>query len=98
MAHLVLTPDQARVVAEAKDNVEVRDPDGRTLALLTVLEPADAQVVARYRQTRDTPREAVPSDQVQAHLRKLEEIRKREGLDEGRMLQLLRRMRAGEEV
>jgi hypothetical protein len=96
MPHIVLTPEQARVVAGATENVEVRDPEGRTLALLTVLDSADAEALTRYRRNRDVPRDAVPSAQVQAHLRKLEEIRQREGLDEAQMLDLLRRLRAGE--
>jgi hypothetical protein len=38
----------------------------------------------------------VPSGQVQAHLRRLEEIRQKDGLDEAKMLELLKRIRAGE--
>jgi hypothetical protein len=38
----------------------------------------------------------IPSEQVQAQLRRLEEIRQNEGLDEGKMLDLIRRMQAGE--
>jgi hypothetical protein len=69
--------------------------------VLTDLEPGDPTLAETIRECErrlasTAPR--VPSEQVQAHLRKLEEIRRREGMDRDRMLDLLRRMRAGEEV
>jgi hypothetical protein len=40
----------------------------------------------------------VPSQEVQAHLRRLAEIRQTQKMDETKMLDLLHRLRAGEQV
>ena len=99
MSHIVLTEEQAQVVTQASESVEVRDPAGRKLAFLTVMSPQDAAVVLRYKQTRHLPKQpGIPAAQVQAHLRRLEEIRQQEGMDKAKMHDLLRRMQAGEEV
>jgi hypothetical protein len=98
MKHIVLTSEQARVLSEAGSPVEVRDADGRTVAHLTPLDPADVEAIERFRRTRTVGEPRVPSAQVQAHLRRLEEIRQQEGMDEAKMLDLLKRMRAGEPV
>jgi hypothetical protein len=78
--------------------VEVRNRQGRLLALLSPLDPdlADTILECKRRLASDEPR--IPSEQVQAHLRRLEEIRRSEGMDRAKMLDLLRRMRAGEQV
>ena len=39
-----------------------------------------------------------PAEQVEARLRRLQEICEREDMDEAKMFDLLRRMRAGEQV
>jgi hypothetical protein len=63
------------------------------------LEPRDAEAVGNHLRQRGLPKQpTIPSTQVQAHLRKLEEIRQREGMDETKMREILRRLRAGEEV
>lgn len=98
MRHIVLTPEQLQVVLEAEKPIEVRDPQGRTVAHLAPLHPADVEAIERSKQSRNSGESLVPSDQVQAHLRRLEEIRRQEGLDETKMLDLLRRLRAGEKV
>jgi hypothetical protein len=98
MPHIVLTEEQARIVEGASESVEVRDPQGRLRAFLKPLDPAIAEVVALCKRRHATSGPRIPSEEVQVHLRKLEEIRQREGMDEAKMLDLLRRMQAGEQV
>jgi antitoxin (DNA-binding transcriptional repressor) of toxin-antitoxin stability system len=98
MNHIVLTADQARVAREARGPVEVRDEQGRTVAHLTPLQPGDIEAIEQSKRARAAGGPRVPSDQVEAHLRRLGEIRQLEDLDEAKMLDLLRRMRAGEQV
>lgn len=98
MKHIILTPEQIQIVQQAGEAVEVRDEEGRTVAHLTRLDPSEIEAIelAKRRLASDSPR--VPSEQVQAHFRRLEEIRDSEGMDEAKMRDLLRRMRAGEPV
>jgi antitoxin (DNA-binding transcriptional repressor) of toxin-antitoxin stability system len=98
MQHIILTTEQARVVLGAGEPIEVRDEQGRTVAHLAPLDPADIEAIQRSKQVRGAGGPRVPSDQVQAHLRRLGEIRQHEGMDEAKMLDLLRRLRAGEQV
>jgi hypothetical protein len=98
MPQIVLTDQQAQILQEAKEPVEVRDPLGRIVSFLQPMDAIDAEAVARHRNKRSQPRETVPAAKVQAHLRRLEEIRQAEGMDDAKMHELLRRMQAGEEV
>jgi hypothetical protein len=98
MPHIVLTEEQAREFAEASGGVEVYDPEGRILGILERLDPRMAGTIVECKRRQAAPGPRIPSEQVQSHLRKLEEIRQREGMDRDKMLDLLRRMRAGEEV
>jgi hypothetical protein len=96
MPHIVLTEEQARVVLGAADGVEVRDVQGRTVAHLTPLSAGDIEAIERYKRSRGQQQAGVPGEQVQAHFRRLHEIREHEGMDTPRALELLRRMRAAE--
>jgi hypothetical protein len=98
MPQIILTDEQTRILQEAKEAVEVRDPLGRILSFLQPIDSLDAEAVSRHRSMRNQPRETVPAAKVQAHLRRLEEIRRTEGMDEAKMHDLLGRMQAGEEV
>jgi hypothetical protein len=98
MPYIVLTEDQARIIQQAGGPVELRDSQGRPIACGTALPREDAEMITRSRESQAAAGMRVPSEQVQAHLRKLEEIAGREELDETRALELLRRMRAGEDV
>lgn len=98
MKHIVLTAEQAQVVLQAGEPVEVRDEQGRTVAHLKPLDPADIKAIEQSKRSRGAGGPRVPSDQVQNHLQRLAEIRGSEGMDEAKMVDLLRRMRAGEQV
>ncbi len=98
MPHIVLTEDQARVVASATESVEVLDPQGRILNFLTPISRLMAETIRECKRRMASSEPRIPVEQVRAHLSKLEEIRQREGLDRDKMLELLRRLRAGEEV
>ncbi len=78
--------------------VEVRDEQGRTVAHLTPLHPADIEAIEQSKRARAAGEPRVPAEQVQAHLRRLGEIRQSEGMDEAKMLNLLQRLRAGEQI
>jgi hypothetical protein len=47
MPEIVLTAEQARVLAGASQPVDVRDPDGNALGSL---DPRDAAIIARHKQ------------------------------------------------
>jgi antitoxin (DNA-binding transcriptional repressor) of toxin-antitoxin stability system len=98
MQHIVLSDEQMRVLTEAGAVVEARDAQGRTVAHLTPLSAADIEAIQRWKNRPPRTGPLIPSEQVQAHLRRLEEIRQSEGMDEAKMLDLLRRMQAGEAV
>lgn len=76
--------------------IEVRDEQGRTIGHLVPLSPEDIEAIAQSKRTRAAGGRRIPSAEVQSHLKRLEAIRATEGLDEPKMLELLRRMRAGE--
>jgi hypothetical protein len=99
MPHIVLTADQARILEVTTLEVEVRDEEGRVLARIPP--PSEAEIIERIKRNQlngdpDSPRYS--SAEVQARLHRLEEISREEGLDEAKVRDLLRRMRAGEEV
>jgi hypothetical protein len=98
MNHIVLTAEQVQVVQESGGQVEVRDETGRIVGSLRTLTPEDLQAIEHWKRVRGTKGPGIPSAQVQAHLRRLEEIRQQEGMDEAKMRDLLRRMQAGEQV
>ncbi len=89
MPQIILTDEQARILREANETVEVRDPLGRILSFLQPMDPLDAEAVSRHRSRRNQTRETVPAAKVQAHLRRLDEIAQAEGMDEAKMRDLL---------
>lgn len=98
MTPMILTEEQSRLIAQIAEPIEVRDGQGRFLGVFSPVSPADAEALAQVRKARAVGGPRIPSAQVQAHLRRLNEIRQTEPLDEARMLELLRRMQAGEDV
>ncbi|MCI0457170.1 MAG: hypothetical protein L0Z62_09350 [Gemmataceae bacterium] len=97
MRHIVLTEEQSQIIAQADGPVEVRDNKGRTVGRLTPFNAAEVEAIARAKQNLSADGPLIPAAEVHAHLLKLEEISKREGLDAAKARELLRRMRAGEE-
>ena len=98
MPHIVLTDEQIRALREANGAIEARR---KVVTFLQPLEPYVVEAILKHRERRAKggPREpGIPSGQVQAFLRRLHEIADREGMDEAKMRDLLRRRRAGEEV
>ena len=53
MLYIVLTEEQARIVAEAGGPIEVRDPQNQPLASLTPFTPDDPKASARFRTNGD---------------------------------------------
>ena len=98
MPHITLTPEQARVLQDTTHFIEVRDEQGKTVGNLTLLTAQDLEGIEQSKRVRALGKPGIPSEQVQAHFRRLEEIRSQEGMDEAKMLDLLRRMQAGEQV
>jgi hypothetical protein len=96
MPHIVLTEEQAAILSQAKGPVEVRDTEGRPLASITVLTPEDREAIERHRNRPGTPQPGIPSEAVQAMLRKMHELERSEGVDEAKVKELVRRTRAGE--
>lgn len=96
MPQLILTPEQARILEDASEPVEILNTEGRVLA--RVLSPTDQAMVAEARRRLATPGPRYSSEQVRAHLLKLEEISHREELNPTRVKEIMARLRAGEEV
>ena len=98
MPHIVLTEEQSRIVAESTEPVDVFDPSGRILNFLKPLDPVLAETILACKRRLATTDPRISSEDVQAHTRKLDEVRASDGMDREKMLQLLRRLRAGEMV
>ena len=98
MTQIVLTPEQLSVVAQSKEPIAVLDDKGQQLARIDNLSPEDRAAVEQYKRNRALNIPSRPAAEVHAMMRRLEEIRQREGMDEAKMHDLIRRMRAGEEV
>lgn len=96
MPHITLTPDQARILIGAVSPIELRDERGSILARVPA--PTADEMVARILARRGESRQGYPAAEVEQRLRRLQEIRDEEGMDEAKMWELLRRMRAGEQV
>ena len=98
MTYITLSEEQSRVIDEAQGPVEIRNAQGRAVARVRPLTPDELEMIARSKENMRKGGKSIPSAQVQAHFRRLEEIAKTEVLDEARTLELLHRMQNGEEV
>jgi hypothetical protein len=96
MPHIVLSPEQASILEQAIEPVEFRDAQGRILA--RILSPIDEAALAEVRRRRRRNNPSYPAAEVRGRLEKLQQISRREPLDQAKVRDLLRRMRAGEEV
>lgn len=100
MQRIQLTEEQSRILAEAEgENVEVYDANGQLVSFLKWLEPMDAEAVARHIRRRGLPKEpGIPSERVQAMLRRFEEIDRTEGMTREKMEEIVRRVKAGDPI
>ncbi len=99
MQRITLTEEQSRILAESKNNVEVYDFKGQLVSFLKWFEPMEAEIVARHLRRRGLPKEpGIPSERVQAMLRRFEEIDRAEGMTPEKMAEILRRVKAGEAI
>jgi hypothetical protein len=98
MPYIVLTEEQARVLREAQGPVDVRDEQGRPLASMRLLTPLDQELLEMHKRSRASSAPPIPSARVHAFLRKLQEVEQAEGIDEAKVQELLRRVRAGEDL
>ena len=93
---IVLTEDQARILSQSNEVIELRDGQGNVLA--RVIPPSLEEEIAAARRSLASGKPRWPSDKVEALLARLTEIREREGMDEAKLRELLQRFRAGEPV
>ncbi len=99
MLRIQLTEEQSRLLAESKESVEVYDSNGQLVSFVKWLEPEDAEAVARHLRRRGLPKEpGIPSERVQAILRRFDEIDRTEGMSREKMEEILRRVKAGEAI
>lgn len=92
MQHIVLTDEQARVMANANARVEVRDPRGNWLGCL---DPYEAAMVAEVLSRRGEPEETIPAHKVREHMQALQaEWDRVGGFDKEYMLRYLEKLRA----
>lgn len=99
MQRIELSEEQSRILAESKDTVEVYDSNGQLVSFLKWLEPMDAEAVANHLRRRGLPKEpTIPSERVQAMLRRFEEIDRTEGMTREKMEEVIRRIKAGEPI
>ncbi len=69
MHHIVVDEKQAKVISEATDSIEIRDPQGRCLGYVAHGFTEEDFSVARQRLASDEPR--YTTQQVLDHLRSL---------------------------
>jgi hypothetical protein len=98
MPHIVLTPEQSRVLAEAGGTVEVRDAQGQVVSYLKRFTPDELEAILRHSARKGSTTPGIPSARVQAMLQKAHEIDDREGMTPEKMGELLRRTRAGQDL
>ena len=93
MSLIVLSDEQARVLMQADGPVELRDERGHLLASVPVWSQDE---IAEARRRLASDQKGWSSEKVQKFLARLEEIRKQEGMDEGKLREVMARFRAGE--
>jgi hypothetical protein len=78
MPDLILSDEQAQIVAKAQNPIPVRDGKGNLLGSLSPLGP-EAEIVAEAKRRLASGNRRISSTRVQAHLRALEDEWKRTG-------------------
>jgi hypothetical protein len=98
MSHIVLSDEQAEVLKTASDTVEVRDSQGRILALVQPQDRRLAETIQECKRRLASKGPRIPASRVQAFLRRLTEIDQQGGISQEKMQELLRRTQAGESL
>jgi hypothetical protein len=97
MTQIVLTEEQMKVVRQSKTPVRVCDPQG--ICLGTVDPEITPEFIAEMKRRAAAPGPRYTGEQVQNHLRVLQEAWEREGpFDEVRMREILKEIRAAEQA
>ena len=92
MHEIILTEEQTRVIADAKDPVEIRDAAG---TILIKIDPYDARALAEHRKRKGKPVPGIPGRKVLAHLQALQtEWERTGGFDSEFMKAFVSRLRA----
>ena len=94
MRFIILNEEQARVVLDSSELIELRDQMGKVLAHVEPPVPEAEIAEAKRRLASDQRR--WPSARVQELLATLTQIRAREGMNETKLQQVLERFRSGE--
>jgi hypothetical protein len=95
MPEIVLTEEQARIVAGANSTIVIRNPSGITVGSIN---PKEAEIIAEARRRHATESgEAIPGDVVIAHLAALQtEWERVGGFDSDYAKDFLKKLRAEE--
>jgi len=72
MAHIVLTEEQARVVSQSPQGVEVRDPQGHPVAFFDALSAEEARVIAEARRRAQVKGPRIPAARVRDMMTQLQ--------------------------
>ncbi|HKI37678.1 MAG TPA: hypothetical protein VKA46_37850 [Gemmataceae bacterium] len=96
MPQIVLTEEQARLVAQAATGVEVRDPQGQVLGFLKPYEPGEAEIIAECKRRLAQPGPRIPGTRVTAMMQKLQELHDKGEVTPERVQEIVRRTKAGE--
>lgn len=92
MPEIVLTEEQARVVAGATTAVVIRNPGG---AAVGAIDPREAEWIAEAKRRLATESgQGIPHETVMARLAALQTERDRAGSDPARVVELLAELRA----
>ena len=95
MTQIILTPDQVQLYHQATAPVQVCDTQGKILGTL----PPDysAEFIAELKRRARAPGRRYSSEQVTQYLKKLAEVREREGpFDAQRAKQILKELHGGD--
>jgi hypothetical protein len=90
MNHITLTEEQAQVIVQAHEPVELRDPSGSVLTRVSPL--VTTEEIAEIKRRSAQYKRRFTSEQVAAHFRVLQEAVERDQLTPDQVVQLLRRL------
>jgi hypothetical protein len=94
MKEVILTNEQAKLIAESTEPIELRDVAG---TVVVKIDPIDALALADHRRRKQSgqPAVAIPGERVRAHLSALQaEWERTGGFDEAHLRKVLAKLRA----